>query len=1079
MFTWIPIHRETIHRILEHRQDQKELLTILREMEQQGLKVISLQDQGEGGQVIPLAEIDPFSFLATFNRGVTEKNRCDNWAFLKARWKLKADVPGDLTGIPVLHNMTSRLFPYAKDREKDHVNLLWQIAELAASGGVETMDAALFDRCASLETVGIRRLTICLFWINPEMFLPADHKTTSYGTSKGAVTEPENFHTYRKWLQEMTERLGSNFAQISHEAHLFATQSSARFESRLELTPARMQTLWTRFHKVVKDFTDFQAPGLFFLENETGYKRAMLKKFNRELGVENLFSLVAQGQGAKAAKEIARVLSSNIVNFRAWNITLGETDQAVCDVLREFLKTASGPYQGPESTAGVFEACARHNLKPSWDALSVLLWALRPQDFFPIKISFYRKLSAELGYDLPSGRPDADKLQSVIEFGRAFWKVLEPQKPADWVDVQSFIWCVCPGAYEAAPGPEAEGEGGALHDTPSRPSVEHDARQYWTLSTGTGGELWGEFYEKGIAAIGWDGTPDLRQFRSKEEVRQKLQELWPGDSSKRNDAHACWQFVHDIEVGDIIFAKQGFSRLLGYGVVGGEYEFDATRANHKHVRKVKWLANGEWEMPEGSKFAMKTLTDMTPFPDFIQKLAIKVGLDLGAQPEPDVMFPGSAGVAYWWLNANPKIWNFEEIPVGEKQTYTSLNEKGNKRQKYRYFHEVRPGDLVVGYVTSPQKEIVAVCKITKGMHQTENGEEIEFEKIEQFARPIAYETLQANPDLANSEPLINNQGSLFKLTEPEYEAIRALIDETNTPAPIKLEFFDKHKAMKGLFLAESQFDEMLAALKEKKNVVLQGAPGVGKTYVARRLAYALTESNDPERIEVIQFHQSYSYEDFIQGFRPTPKGHFDLKYGVFHQFCRRAQRDEAQGKPYVFIIDEINRGNLSKIFGELMMLIEPDKRGKEHAIPLAYSQDSDDKFYIPENLHLIGMMNTADRSLAMVDYALRRRFRFITLRPEFSSAAFRDFLAAAGATAVLAEKIITRMNALNEAISADTKNLGPGYQIGHSYFCLRNGIKPDDGWYRRVIESEIVPLIQEYWFDNEQKVKEQWSAMIA
>src|SRR6185437_14748417 len=155
---------------------------------------------------------------------------------------------------------------------------------------------------------------------------------------------------------------------------------------------------------------------------------------------------------------------------------------------------------------------------------------------------------------------------------------------------------------------------------------------------------------------------------------------------------------------------------------------------------------------------------------------------------------------------------------------------------------------------------------------------------------------------------------------------------------------------------------------------------------------ALVGSNDPQRVEMIQFHQSYSYEDFIQGFRPTVKGHFDLKSGIFHQFCRRAQRDEANGKPYVFIIDEINRGNLSKIFGELMMLIEPDKRGKEHAIPLAYCQDGEDKFYIPENMYLIGMMNTADRSLAMVDYALRRRFRFVSLRPEFSSKTFREFL---------------------------------------------------------------------------------------
>ncbi len=304
-------------------------------------------------------------------------------------------------------------------------------------------------------------------------------------------------------------------------------------------------------------------------------------------------------------------------------------------------------------------------------------------------------------------------------------------------------------------------------------------------------------------------------------------------------------------------------------------------------------------------------------------------------------------------------------------------------------------------------------------------------------------------------------------------------DDADIAPQANIEHYDKSKAMAGLFLAEIQFDEMLEALKEKKNVVLQGAPGVGKTFVAKRLAYALIESNAQRQVEMIQFHQSYSYEDFIQGFRPTPNGHFDLKFGIFYQFCRRAQRDQAANKPYVFIIDEINRGNLSKIFGELMMLIEPDKRGKEHAIPLAYSQNAGERFYIPENLHLIGMMNTADRSLAMVDYALRRRFRFITLRPEFSSDAFGKFLGDTGATPELTKKIVSRMNSLNEVIAADAKNLGPGYQIAHSYFCPRNGIKPDDNWYRRVIESEIVPLIQEYWFDNEQKVKEQRSALLA
>ena len=605
------------------------------------------------------------------------------------------------------------------------------------------------------------------------------------------------------------------------------------------------------------------------------------------------------------------------------------------------------------------------------------------------------------------------------------------------------------------------------------------SQQYWTFSAGRDGDHWKEFYEKGIMAIGWDGTPDLRQFKNKGEIRQQLLKLYPSESSKVNDTRACWQFVHDIKKGDIIFAKQGLSKILGYGVVQGEYIFDSQRSQFKHVRQVKWIAKGEWEMPEDSKMAVKTLTNITPYPDFVSLIAEKIGLDLGHEKEPGKEPLPPVGIAYWWLNANPKIWDFEETPVGEKQTYTSRNDQGNKRQKYKYFQEVKPGDIVVGYVTSPQKEVVGVCKITQGLYQTNKGEEIEFEKIEQLATPIPYERLRAHPDLIDSEPLVNNQGSLFKLTELEYEIIRSLIDESNIPLKIELKSYTKQVAMEGLFLSEDQFDEILNALKEKKNVVLQGPPGVGKTYIAKRLAYTLIGSNDPRQVEMIQFHQSYSYEDFIQGFRPTAKGHFDLKYGVFYQFCRRAQREELQQRPYVFIIDEINRGNLSKIFGELMMLIEPDKRGKDHSIPLAYSEDADERFFIPENLHLIGMMNTADRSLAMVDYALRRRFRFITLRPEFASEAFKQYLVAAGAGAELVKKIVSRMAALNEVISEDTKNLGSGYQIGHSYFCPRNGITPDETWYRRVIEAEIVPLIQEYWFDNEQKVKEQRSALLA
>jgi predicted RNA-binding protein with PUA-like domain len=195
----------------------------------------------------------------------------------------------------------------------------------------------------------------------------------------------------------------------------------------------------------------------------------------------------------------------------------------------------------------------------------------------------------------------------------------------------------------------------------------------------------------------------------------------------------------------------------------------------------------------------------------------------GPEPKPQPEFHAPS---YWWLNANPKMWSLEEMAVGQTQTYTSHNESGNRRQKYKHFQEVKPGDLVVGYVTSPQKEVVAVCKITKSLHQTKSGEEIELEKVEQLAKPIAYQTLQANPDLIGCEPISNNQGSLFQLTVEEYEIIRSLIDETNIPVKTEIEYYDKKKAMTGLFLAETQFDEMLDALKEKKNVVLQ--PGISR-----------------------------------------------------------------------------------------------------------------------------------------------------------------------------------------------------------------------------------------------------------
>jgi 5-methylcytosine-specific restriction protein B len=221
---------------------------------------------------------------------------------------------------------------------------------------------------------------------------------------------------------------------------------------------------------------------------------------------------------------------------------------------------------------------------------------------------------------------------------------------------------------------------------------------------------------------------------------------------------------------------------------------------------------------------------------------------------------------------------------------------------------------------------------------------------------------------------------------------------------------------------------------------------------------------------MVQFHQSYSYEDFIQGWRPGSTGGFSRRDGVFYAFCNRARSDREH--PYVFIIDEINRGNLSKIFGELMMLIEPDKRGSDYTIPLTYSDSSGERFSVPENVYLIGMMNTADRSLALVDYALRRRFVFFDLKPQLETDAFRNHLRARGASELLIAKIIDRIGKVNEAICNDRRNLGPGFSIGHSFFAPAKQVVCDEGWYQGVIDHEIAPLLREYWFDGRARADE-------
>lgn len=437
---------------------------------------------------------------------------------------------------------------------------------------------------------------------------------------------------------------------------------------------------------------------------------------------------------------------------------------------------------------------------------------------------------------------------------------------------------------------------------------------YWLISPGAGALFWDDFYENGEMGIGFDGTGDLSQYNSKEELKHKFQEMHNDNSSHKNNVHACWQFVHDIQIGDVVFAKSGMNEIIGRGIVESEYRYDITKPYHK-FRKVRWTHRGNWQAPE--KLPMKTLTDITIYTEFVNNI---------------------------------------------KALFVSGDEE-------------EPG-------------------------------------IDEIIYPI----------------------------------------------------YDSEKFLEEVYIGEDDYQTLVKLLKNKKNLIVEGAPGVGKTFMAKRLAYSMMGVKDVERVMMVQFHQSYSYEDFVMGYRPSKDG-FDLRNGSFYNFCKKAEEDS--DNDYFFIIDEINRGNLSKIFGELFMLIENDKRGEKNKIQLLYS---DELFFIPKNVYIIGLMNTADRSLAMLDYALRRRFAFFDLKPGFDSEGFKEYQENLSDDTF--DRLIEIMKDLNHEIKED-ESLGEGFRIGHSYLC---NIKSEDidEKLTYIVEYELIPLLKEYWFDEPEKI-DYWS----
>jgi len=399
--------------------------------------------------------------------------------------------------------------------------------------------------------------------------------------------------------------------------------------------------------------------------------------------------------------------------------------------------------------------------------------------------------------------------------------------------------------------------------------------------------------------------------------------------------------------------------------------------------------------------------------------------------------------------------HYEKYP---DSTVRATNFKFASLETWQFVHDIKPGDIIIA--KRGQHEIIG-----RGIVESDYYHDSAYDDAYQNLRRVkwTHKGSWAHPEgsaitkvLTDITPYTEYVTLLNALFEDDDE-MQIELDEPVMAYPA----YTADNFLSEVYMQGEDYDTLVALTLSKKNIILQGAPGVGKTYAAKRLAYSIMGVKDPGRVMMIQFHQSYSYEDFIEGYRPCSSG-FELKKGAFYQFCKKAEIDSEN--KYFFIIDEINRGNLSKIFGELFMLIESDKRKIQ--LQLLYSGE---KFAVPENVYIIGMMNTADRSLAMLDYALRRRFAFYEMRPGFDTDGFRRYQALLGNENF--DRLIVQVESLNAAIASDP-SLGDGFCIGHSYFCHLATEKVTDRSLSAIVEYELIPLLKEYWFDEPTRVKD-------
>ena len=558
--------------------------------------------------------------------------------------------------------------------------------------------------------------------------------------------------------------------------------------------------------------------------------------------------------------------------------------------------------------------------------------------------------------------------------------------------------------------------------------------RYWLYSAGEKSYKWDEFYKDGIMAIGWDYLGDLTKYSSQEEIANKITKEENRTQYPMNDSKANWEFVKDMHIGDIVYVKKGLQdALIGRGIVKSDYIYDEIRNEYKSIRKVEWTHNGAYDVDfnilDIKQWNQKTLTEISQskYKDFCLKIE-------------DVFMKKQSEEESNNLQLNIPLNQILYGPPGTGKTFSVR----------KYIDEIlgkNPGLNIENEdqrINNVVKDSNWYSAIALSMYQ--NGKNNKYKVAELLEQKIikAFSLTRENK---------NVRAALWAQMQIHTHENCPNVNYSNRLAPFifeKNENSEWYLTEDGIKFVEENLSEQLEQLSAKNNT--------------RKLE---------DFYKFLTFHQSYSYEEFVEGIKPQIKTDeecssvsYEYNKGIFKEICQQANSDPDNN--YLLIIDEINRGNISKIFGELITLIEINKRvmpngerifentvtkDEQLLVTLPYTKS---KFGVPNNLYILGTMNTSDRSIASIDIALRRRFKFVEMMPNSDLVAdfecnFKEIF----------EKLNTKIKIL----------LDRDHQIGHSYFIETKYADADINILKEIWFSEILPLLNEYFYCDWEKLK--------